>query len=107
MTNTYVTITELEFDNLLKHSKGWMKDRSGKEIVYTYTTKKNPNVVVKVYSSIANGVSRQCGGDAIRICAVNTKTDKGIIKARRVYRVAGWDIRVKERVLETINQIWK
>jgi hypothetical protein len=106
MSKTYVTITELEFDGLLQHAKGWTKDKSGNEIVYSYTSKKNPDIMVLVYSSITNGVSRKCGADAIRICAVNTRTNKGVLKSTRVNRVAGWNERVKERVIETIEKIW-
>jgi Na+-translocating ferredoxin:NAD+ oxidoreductase RnfG subunit len=104
---TYVIVTELEFDNLLKHEKGWSKKIEGGEYVYHYVSKKNPDVVVKVFSSVTpNGVSRKCGGDAIRICAVNTKTNRGILKTGRVNRTAGWNERAKEKVIETINKIW-
>ena len=107
MAATYVIITELEFDNLLKHEKGWSKKLEGGEYVYYYTSKKNPDVVVKVFSSITpGGVSRKCGGDAVRVCCVNTKTNRGIIKTGRVNRTAGWDERVKERVLEVISKIF-
>ena len=106
MAKTYVTITELEFDNLLKPSKGWTKDKSGKEIVYSYVTKKNTDITIKVYSSVSNGVSRKVGKDAIRICAINTKTKKGIIKTGRINRIAGWTERLKEKVMDTIGKIW-
>lgn len=108
MSATYVPVTELEFDSVCKPDKGWTKDYpNGTELVYSYQTQKNPDVVIKVYSSITkSGVSRKCGGDAIRVCAVNTKTNKGILKGKRVYRVPGWEERVKERVVEMIKQIW-
>ncbi len=103
----YVIITELEFDALLRHDKGWVKSQQGSEVVYSYTTKKNPNVVVKVYSSInPSGLSKKCGGDAIRVCAVNTATQKGIIKSSRVYRTPGWDVRTKAKVLDVISKIF-
>jgi len=107
MSATYCVITELEMDALLKHDKGWIKSIKGNEYVYTYTTTKNPNINVIVYSSISpNGLSKKCGSDAVRICAVNTKTNKGIIKSKRVNRVPGWDSRLKDRVLEVIKQIF-
>ena len=106
MSATYVPITELEFDVVCKESKGWVKVYQGVELVYQYTTKKNPDVGVKVYSSITKGVSRSVGKDAIRVCAVNTKTNKGIIKSSRVYRVPGWEQRVQQRVIETLEKIW-
>jgi hypothetical protein len=85
MAATYVIVTEMEMDNLLKADKGWTKKIEGGEYVYHYTPKKNPDVVVKVFSSVTtNGVGRKCGGDAIRIAAVNIKTNRGIIKNGRV-----------------------
>jgi hypothetical protein len=107
MAATYVIVTELEFDTLLKSDKGWEKKIEGGEYVYHYVSKKNPDVVVKVFSSVTpSGVSKKCGSDAIRICAVNTKTNRGILKTGRVNRTAGWDERAKEKVIETINKIW-
>lgn len=104
---SYVVVTELEFDNLLKPEKGWRKEIKGNEYVYSVTSKRNPNVVVLVYSSLSTdkGTGRKCGGDAIRICAVNTLYNKGIMKSKRVYRTPGWDERVKERVIETLKKI--
>ena len=103
----YVIITELEFDALLKPDKGWTKSYSYEELVYTYQTKKNKDVVIKVYSSInKTGLSRKCGGDAIRIVGVNTKTNKGILKATRTYRVPDWEEKVQKKVLELIEKIF-
>ena len=107
MAATYVIITEMEMDTLFKSDKGWTKSLEGGEYVYQYTTKKNPDIVVKVFSSVTpNGVARKCGGDAVRVCAVNTKTNRGVIKTGRVNRTAGWDERTKTKVLETIGKIW-
>lgn len=104
---SYCVVTELEFDALLKPDKGWVKEVKGKEYVYGYRTEKNPNIVVYVYSTITNdGLGRKCGGDAIRICAVNTVTQRGIIKSSRVYRTPGWSDRTKAKVLEVIKQIF-
>lgn len=104
---SYVVVTELEFDNLLKPDKGWKKEIKGNEYVYSVTSKRNPNVVVLVYSSLSTdkGTGRKCGADAIRVCAVNTLSNKGIMKSKRVYRTPGWDERVKERVIETLKKI--
>lgn len=107
MAATYVDVTELEFDALLKSEKGWKKDLQGMEYVYTYQSTKNPDIIIKVFSSVTQkGIGRKCGGDAIRICAVNTRTNRGVMKAKRVNRVVGWEDRVKERVIETLEKIW-
>lgn len=103
----YCVVTELQFDELLQSSKGWVKEVKGKEYVYGYRTTKNPDIVVYVYSTITNdGLGRKCGADAVRVCAVNTRTQRGIIKSSRVYRTPGWDLRVKSKVLDVIKQIF-
>ena len=107
MAATYTTITELEFDTLLKHEKGWSKEVVGREFVYSHVPKKNPDTMIKVYSSIKlDGVSKKCGGDAIRVCAINTVTNRGIIKSSRINRTAGWDLRTKAKVIEVLGKIW-
>ena len=104
---SYCIVTELEFDTLLKVDKGWVKEVKGKEYVYIFKTKKNPDISVYVYSTITNdGLGRKCGGDAIRVCAVNTVTQRGVIKSSRVYRTPGWDERTKAKVLDVISQIF-
>lgn len=106
MKATYVTITELEMDELFKDSKGWYKTVVGGEYVYSYTMKKRPDVDILVYSSVTpSGVSRKCGGDAIRVCAVNNTTKRGFLKSKRINRTQGWDKRVQERVMEIINNL--
>ena len=103
---TYVTITEMEMDTLFKAEKNWSKHIEGGEYVYHFTPKKSPDVTIKVFSSVTpNGVSRKCGRDAVRVVAVNNKTNRGIIKNGRVNRTANWEERVKTKVLETIEKI--
>lgn len=109
MAAKYVTILEGEFDALLQPEKGWKKDYSGnaEEIIYKVNLPSRPHIQIKVYSSIHknSSVSRPVGQDAIRICAINTNTNKGVRKARRVNRVPGWDVRLKERVVEIWNDL--
>lgn len=106
MSEKYVIVTELEFDNLLKFDKGWTKEYQGNELVYSYITIKKPDVTIKVYSSIVrdNGIGRKKGADAIRI--VGVKNGKGILKASRTYRIVGWEEKVKAKVIELIGKIW-
>lgn len=109
MAARYVTILEAEFDLIFKAEKGWVKDYSGQaeEVIYTKRLKTKPDIIVKVYSSIHknNGLSRGVGQDAIRICAVNTKTDRGVMKTRRINRVPDWETRVVIRVTEVWNNL--
>lgn len=103
----YVIITELEFDALLKPDKGWTKEIKGQEYVYSFRPKKSPNIAVFVYSSISpNGLSKKCGKDAIRVCAVDTVLNRGVVKSNRINRTPGWEDRVKAKVLDVIAQIF-
>ncbi len=103
---SYVTILESEFDAIFRPERNWVKEYSGhaKEIIYTKRFISKPDVIVKVYSSIHknDGISRGCGKDAIRVCAVNTKTDRGVVKSNRINRVPGWEDRLKKKV----TQVW-
>lgn len=108
MAATYCTILESEFDAIFKPEKNWVKEFSGhaQEIVYTkQMTKSNPNVQIRVYSSIHkdSSVSRPCGKDSIKVCAINTKTSKGVRKTKRIHRTIGWEGRLISRVWD----IWK
>lgn len=106
---SYVTILESEFDAIFLPERNWVKEYNGhaKEIIYTKRFITKPNVIVKVYSSIHknDGVSRGCGKDAIRVCAVNTKTDRGVVKSNRINRVPGWDGRLKAKVTDVWNTV--
>jgi hypothetical protein len=106
---TYITILESEFDEIFQPEKKWVKEFSGhtKEIVYVKRFISKPNVVVKVYSSIHtnDGISRGCGKDSIKVCAVNTKTNRGVIKSNRINRVPGWEDRLKKKVTDVWNQV--
>jgi len=107
MAATYCLITELEMDAIFKPEKNWVKEYSGfhKEVVYSKITKNKPWLQIRVYSSLNknSGLSAKCGADAIRVCAINIKTDKGVIKSRRINRVPGWDSRLMNRV----EEVWK
>jgi hypothetical protein len=111
MSATYCSITEAEMDQVLKAEKGWTKTQTlhAMEIVYEYRLKKAPAVVIKVYSSVHknNGLSRSCGEDAIRVCAVNTVSNRGVWKTKRVNRVPNWENRLKDRVMEIIESFKK
>lgn len=95
----YIEIKIQEFDKLCKPEKGWVRNRSGYEYVYDYRIKRT-NIMIKIMSSIDidGGLSRNKGADAIRVYAVivdkDDKVVRGLLKATRVNRVAGWDKRV-------------
>ena len=104
MASIYCIILEGEFDKIFKSERGWKKELSGmaQEIVYTKTLKTKPWLMVKVYSSIhkSDGIGRKCGADSIKICAINTNTNRGILKTNRIHRTKNWEKRVTDRVIE-------
>ena len=103
---TYIIILESEFDNLLKTEKGWTKELKGQEYVYSWQLKNKPNISILVYSSISpDGLSKKCGKDAVRVCAVNTVLNKGVIKSNRINRTLGWDERLKTKIFDVLAQI--
>ena len=103
---SYVTILESEFDAIFLPERNWVKEYNGhaKEIIYTKRFITKPNVIVKVYSSIHknDGVSRGCGKDSIKVCAVNTVTDKGLIKTKRIHRTLNW----QPRLIARVESVW-
>lgn len=101
----YKNISLQEMRDFLKIEKGWNESVQGKEVVFSYNLKSFPFIVIKVYSGIKmeTGISRGCGQDAIRVCAVNTKTNQGWISTARVYRVEGWMENLHKRVLDCID----
>lgn len=111
MTATYCTITELEMDAIFKPEKNWVKEYSGhhSEIVYAKCLKSRPYIKLMVYSSLNknNGVSAGCGKDAIRVCVINTNTNRGVIKSKRINRVPGWETRLITRVQEIWTDLIK
>lgn len=78
---------------------------STKEYVFEYKLPES-NVVVKVYTSIHRdtGDARKCGGDAIRVCAVDIIKKIGWIKTTRVFRVEGWRKNLGTAINSTIDQ---
>jgi hypothetical protein len=105
MAATYTVVTLDEMNDVLKASKGWVQvDGSAREYVYEWKVPQCHGVVIRVYTSIHKdtAVGRRKGGDAIRVCAVNTVKDRGLVKSRRVHRTQGWRENLKSRVLDTL-----
>jgi len=106
---TYRNITIEEMRELLRSEKGWKEGatKNSKEVVFSHNLKRYPFILLRVYSGIVNGESRGVGRDAIRVCAVNVKTDRGFIKAKRVHRVEGWRNNLEKRVIQVITESHK
>jgi len=82
-----------EMQSVLRSDKGWelkAEDRS-REYFFSFPLSNSPHIQIRVASGItANGQSRGCGKDAIRVFAVDTKANKGYIKTKRIYRLPTW-----------------
>jgi hypothetical protein len=105
--STYKNISLSEMESFLRADKGWKENREQhKEVVFDFNIPSAPFLLVRVYSGIRadTQISRECGKDAIRVCAVNLARNKGWIKASRVYRVEGWQENLKKRVLLVIDE---
>jgi hypothetical protein len=101
---TYVEVNLEQFDELLKSSKGWTKNISGKEFVYDYEMTRFPNIIIKVLTSIKteSNAARKKGQDAIRVFVVRKvgKGYKGYAKQIRVNRTMNWRDNVKKAFMK-------
>ena len=108
MPSQYCEITLEEMRDHLQVEKGWylMDELGTREYVFIFPLKSKPGIVIKVFSSIRKGkdVGRDCGQDAIRVCAVDILNDRGWIKARRVYRVQNWRENLRVAVLDVLDR---
>jgi len=66
------------------------------ELVAEWPVKDKP-MRVRVYTSVARGLTRDIGKDAIRVCLVSDE-GKGLMRLPHIKRTTGWDERLKERV---------
>jgi predicted ATP-grasp superfamily ATP-dependent carboligase len=112
MVATYTDISIGQMREVLRRDKGWREVEldNVREYVFDWPIKsegEDTGCVVRVYTSISKwgNHSRGCGADAIRVCAVNLRTGKGLKKAKRVNRTDGWQDRLKDRVLAVVENI--
>jgi len=102
----YVTVPAQTIEDFLS-SKGFSRTVQYKEVVYVRASQRNPDVKIKVYTSIRVGRSsaRARGKDSVKVCAVfdNGRKSFGVGKFPRVHRTGSPEA-VLERVLERIMQ---
>lgn len=108
----YTIVTIQEMEEFLKADKGWTKHKPlGQEVHFDFRRKSitgTGEFVIRVFSSIpSDGVSRNCGKDAIRvsIVALVDGKDKGVRKFPRVTRQENWRKYLKQRVMEAFDYI--
>jgi len=102
----FTNITLNDFRAFLRAEKGWREEVSGNEIVFCYRLASYLFIQIKVYSSIRlNELNiRDCGSDALRVCAVNLNNNTGWIKTGRVNRTEGWKRNLREKIELVIRQ---
>lgn len=87
-------------------AKGFTRTLQRNEVVYVRSSRRNPDVKIKVYTSIRTGRSsaRARGKDSIKVCAVfdNGRKSFGIGKFPRVHRTGSTGA-VLDRVLSRIK----
>ncbi len=111
--STAVQVTVAQIEEVLRAQLGWKRTQHNpvtcRENVYDWSPLPDrPQIVIRVYSSVvsATGVSRPVGGDAIRVCAVDVKADRGLISSVRVFRVEGWRDNLRAAVLNVRDQLF-
>ena len=110
MTQRYIEVNSELFESWLQE-KGFIRNDSvsGNEVVYEICNCKNPNVRVRVYTSIARGKesARKIGKDSIKVSCFfdDGKTSFGIAKMPRIYRT-GSQAKVQERTLSRMREAY-
>lgn len=81
---------------------------SNNEVVFDFKHPKYPHITIRIFSGIAKdtGVSRGCGDDALRVCALNTANGitTGWIKSKTAYRTKNWQLNLRDRCQMVINE---
>lgn len=106
MGATFVEVPAADIEGFLA-GKGFARTVVGCEVVYVRKSSRNPDVVIKVYTSVrvGNASVRRVGRDAIRVCVVfeNGRKSFGIGRFPHVNRVGSVQsvlARVQERLLD-------
>ncbi len=88
---SYTPMSQAQFEEVLnKQGYKWKisEEKFAKETVYLLEFK---NMMIKVYSSIVNGMSRQVSDDAIRVVGWDPVSNLPVSHSeQRVYRTQGW-----------------
>lgn len=111
MGAVYTPISVDDFKKLLTAEKGWLQRVEGKEYVWEYRVNSNKKILIRVYSSIAVGtnVSREAGGDAIRVVGLLMESEKSmkvarpLLKADRIHRTKNWQTRLRMAIIDAIH----
>lgn len=104
----YVEVPADEIEEFLRE-KGFVRTVVRQEVVYSRAHARNPDVKVKVYTSIRVGASsaRRRGKDSIKVCTVfdNGRKQFGIGKFPRIHRTGSTE-KVLKRTLGRMREAW-
>lgn len=95
---SYVRISEEEFREATPDCFEEFPNPGG-ELVFFYPV---GSFLIKIYSSIIRGESREVGKDAIRVVLYSNQTGNGAL-SRRIYRVPGWG----ERMIKVAREFYR
>ena len=106
---TFVSVPAQAIEDFLQ-SKGFVRTVQRSEVVYVRGHDRDPNVKIKVYTSIRTGAgsARRRGKDSIKVCTVfdNGRRSFGIGKFPRVHRTGSTE-KVLERTLERMRAAYR
>lgn len=105
---SFVVIKKDEFESFLPEGFSVVDNPASKEIIYDTPTK-NPNIKIRIYSSvdIRTNDTRDIGKDAIR-CVLVDKYGKPIDKSKRTHRMSNWRERLQiklELLYEEVDSV--
>ena len=101
--NEYYSISEAEFDAIMEEYRLTpVTIRGTREKVYDRSF---GGLILRVHSSIERGTARDVGKDAIRVSVIDRRTEKGVMKNKRVHRIVNWEKNLRNRLDNTIGAI--
>lgn len=106
----FVEVTREQLEGFLQ-AQGFRRAVQGDEVVYLRDNHNDPNVKVKVYTSLTAGSNRvrACGVDAIRVCTVfeNGERSFGVGKFPKLLRTAPEGLDHGARVKVLLNRLYE
>lgn len=109
MATRYVPMSSEALEAFLQ-KQGFSRTVQHREVVYIRKHHKNPDLQVKVYTSLRDGASqvRDCGADAIRVCTVFESASKsfGVGKFPKLLRTAPTDMTETDRVEVVLGRLY-
>jgi len=108
MTSRYVEVSRETIEGFLR-SKHFERTVQATEVVYVFRHRRNPRVLVKVYTSLRDGARtvRGCGEDAIRVATVfdDGQRSFGVGKFPKILRTGSEQL-ILDRIYSRIREAY-